>query len=198
MNPYSPRKKFFPIEGKRLVFFGHLIEAKGIGLVIRAFPDILREVPDCRLIVIGTGDLEEEMKKLVHELNVDKKVDFLGFVPEYKDALDIVSECTVGLAPYKPLANTITEFAEPFKIKEYLSCGLPVIMTGVPEISKEVKENGAGIVIDYDQKELVNAAVLLLKNKETYLNYKKNVYNFIYKYDWNVIFEGALIKTIGR
>jgi len=195
MNIHVLEKKFFRDKAKRLVFFGDITESKGIELVIRAFSDILKKVPDCKLIVVGTGKAEKKMKRLAEELEIEKNVEFLGFIPEYSDVLDILSDCTMGLAPYVPTKDTITTFAEPLKIKEYLSCGLPLIMTGVPEIARQIENNGAGIVIKYDKKELVNAVVGLLIDQKKYKEYKKNVMNLASKYDWNTLFENALEKT---
>jgi len=184
------------IDRKKIVFIGHLVPSKGIQLIIEALPEIADKVPDVKLIIIGTGPYKETLEKIIREKSMDGLVKFLGYIPEYGKVLDIVSRCGIGLAPYVSEPTNISFYADPAKPKEYLACGLPVIITQVPEVAFKIEENKAGIAINYNKKELVDAAVRLLMDDKLFEDYRSNAIKFASKYDWETIFQGAFTKIL--
>jgi len=54
---------------KTVLYVGRLIAAKGIPSVVMAFPDVVRQHPDARLLIAGTGGLREAMEALVWALS---------------------------------------------------------------------------------------------------------------------------------
>ena len=78
----SELKKELGLEGKVLLFVGRLSEKKGIEYLIRAMPDILQKHPDTRLLIIGSGELEKNLKELARQTpGVGKSILFLGPKP---------------------------------------------------------------------------------------------------------------------
>ena len=73
----------------------------------------------------------------------------------------------------------------------YLACGLPVIITKVPPIAREIEENKAGIAIDYKKEELANAVFKLLGDEKLYLEYRKNATLMAKQFDWVSILNKA-------
>ena len=64
-------------EGLEIVYVGRLIKEKGVHILIEALSKIDRNTKvSCR--IIGSGIYEEELKKLVSELNVEDRVKFMG------------------------------------------------------------------------------------------------------------------------
>jgi len=53
----------------------------------------------------------------------------------------------IGLAPYN-LQSKWTYYCSPLKVNEYIACGVPVIVSKVPEISRLVDERKYGVVYD--------------------------------------------------
>ena len=73
------------VEKKHIILtVGRLIERKGQDTVIHAMPKIVKEVPNAIYVVGGRGSYEEKLRHLVAELNLEKQVMFLGFVPNEK------------------------------------------------------------------------------------------------------------------
>lgn len=182
-------------ERNTLVFAGSLIESKGIKLLIRVMKKVIKEVPDAKLEIIGTGPQEENLKKLVEVMNLNKHVRFLGLM-NHDGLLKYLPTCGIGLATYLDDPNNIAYFADPTKIKEYLTCGLPVIVTRVPWIAKEIEERPMGIAINYDKKELVDAVIKLLRDDEFYEECRKNAIEFISKLSWDRIFNKAFSRVL--
>jgi glycosyltransferase involved in cell wall biosynthesis len=176
-----------------LVYAGHLTKSKGVQLAIEVMEEIAKNFPNARLEIIGTGPFERELKKIVERKKLEKWVKFLGRM-EHDKLMKYLPTCGIALATYEPDPSSITYYADPTKPKEYLACGLPVIITKVPWIAKEIEKRPMGIVINYDKYELIDAITKLLSNNNFYNLCKKNAIKFTSELDWNRIFNSAFAK----
>jgi hypothetical protein len=71
-----------------------------------------------------------------------------------------------------------------------------VIITKVPEVAFEIDKWGAGIAIDYDKHELVDAIMKLLINDEVYCQCRQKALEFASKYTWDDIYYGAFNQML--
>lgn len=115
---------------------------------------------------------------------------------DHENLLQELPKYSVGLAPYSTNSKSITWYADPTKVKEYLACGLPVIITRVPAFADEIEKNKAGIVIDYNEKELAEAMIKMLSKDAMYKKYKENALKLASKYDLEEIYYNALGNVI--
>lgn len=107
------------------LFFGRLSYEKGVMTLLKAY----RDLPQCRLKVVGTGPKEEELKAFAVE-NGMKNVEFLGYKTG-KELTDLVSGAYFVIVPSEWYENN------PMTIIEAYSVGTPVIgarIGGIPEI----------------------------------------------------------------
>ncbi|MBZ9578208.1 glycosyltransferase family 4 protein [Patescibacteria group bacterium] len=178
-----------------IAYMGQLNEEQGIQLMIEALPDIKRKFPDAKLIIIGTGKLEKELKIRAEELKLANSIYFKGFIKDDRKMEEILASCAIGVAPYPPLEHGCKQFCDPGKIKIYMACGLPVIITNVPNVAKDIKEKAAGIVIDYNKIQLIDAVAKLFIDDENYKRSRKNAISFASYFDWNYIFNFALSSS---
>lgn len=110
---------------KYFLFFGRLSYEKGVMTLLKAFKDL----PQCRLKVVGTGPKEEELKAFARD-NGMKNVTFLGYKTG-KELTDLVSNAYFVIVPSEWYENN------PMTIIEAYSVGTPVIgarIGGIPEI----------------------------------------------------------------
>jgi glycosyltransferase involved in cell wall biosynthesis len=181
-----------------IAFLSHLREGQGIELILDSMPEIVKYVPSVKLIVIGTGPLEKYFKEEAGKKGLKSHIEFLGYIADHKKIEKIISKCAIGVAPYVPNPDSFTWFADPGKPKVYLGCGLPVVITKVPHIAFEIEENKAGIAINYDKEELINAVLKLLMDDKIYMKYRRDAIRFASRYPWDKIFEEALAKCMSR
>jgi len=124
------RQKASTHDGPPIVLFvGTLAEAKGVHVLLEAFPPILRHVPDARLLIAGRGPMENELRKLATALDVSDSVQFLGFVERTK-ITDLYQRASVLVMP--------SVWNEQFGLvgPEALACGIPCVGSnsgGIPE-----------------------------------------------------------------
>lgn len=174
-----------------IVFLSHLRKGQGIELVLEALPEVIKEIPSVKLIVIGTGPLEKHFKEEVKKRKMTDNVVFLGYIENPDEIDEIVAKCRVGIAPYIPDPDSFTWYADPGKPKIYLGCGIPVIITKVPEVALEISKREAGIAINYSSRELADAITKLLNDDVLYEKYRANAVQFASELDWGTIFTQA-------
>jgi teichuronic acid biosynthesis glycosyltransferase TuaC len=124
------------VDGPMLLSVGNLIELKGHHLILEA----LRQLPDHRLFIIGSGPDRQALEKLARKLGVDQRTRFMGLVPQAE------LRNYYGAADALILASSREGWAN--VLLEAMACGTPVVATrvwGTPEV---VAAPAAGVLID--------------------------------------------------
>jgi len=184
------------IDRKKLIFLGNMRPVMGVELILESFKEVIKEIPDAKLVLIGGGLKLEEYKKLASRLKLEKYVSFTGFIKKHEDVDDLLCTGAIGLAPFAPDKTSYEFYSDVGKPKVYLAAGMPIIITRVPEIAEEIEKKRAGIAINYSKKELVYAIMKLLNNDKLYKEYRKNAINLSKKYIWDNIFRDTFKKTL--
>jgi len=187
---------FDKIDKDKIVFMGHLREGHGIEMLIKAMKKVVNISPKTHLLIIGGGPLESNIKKQVKSLGLEKSISFSGYVENFSDIRSLLRKAAIAVAPYVDDEKTYTRYTDPGKPKDYLSAGLPVVITKVPQVAFLIDKNKSGIAIDYNEKELVNAIVRLLGNRRILREYRRNAFKMAKVYSWDKIFDEALARSL--
>ena len=111
-----------------LVFVGGLCARKDPSLLVRLLPEVLRVRPDTTLLLVGPeleADYVTEIRSLIRELGVDKRVVFIGEVSDphpYLEAADIMT-----------FASHLEGFGT--VVPEAQANGLPVVVRHLPGVN---------------------------------------------------------------
>jgi len=186
------RRRFEEIKGHQLLFLGHLLEKQGVQKVIDAVLAIIKEIPDFLFLIIGGGEYESILREKVNKMRLNKYVTFTGWIKEREEIDKLISESACAIAPYDPKKAGFTYYADPTKIKDYLSAGLPVILTNVPYNAEEIEKNECGVVVKYTKENIAQAVIKILKEQNTLKKYRENALNYAKQFDWNKIFSKCL------
>jgi phosphatidylinositol alpha-1,6-mannosyltransferase len=136
---------------------------KGHDILLRAFAQLARELPDARLLVIGDGVLRGRHEELADSLGLRESVSFLGAVsPDERDRL--LSEAHVFALPSRIAPDGGSEgFGIVFL--EAAAHGLPVVAGNVGGALDAVVDGETGLLVDPNDPAAVAAALLdLLRN----------------------------------
>ncbi|MBU3957257.1 glycosyltransferase family 4 protein [Patescibacteria group bacterium] len=183
------------IDRFRVIFMGHLLENKGIMILIEAFVEVCRKVKKARLVIIGGGVLRKRLEKRVKELGLSGRVFFTGYIESHAELERIMAKGAVAVAPYVPDSDSYSFYSDVGKVKVYLACGLPVVITPVPQIAYEIQKKKAGLLVDYDKKAIAEAIIRLLTDDRLYQKTRVNAIKLVANYTWDNVFQEALMKT---
>jgi glycosyltransferase involved in cell wall biosynthesis len=148
--PNSPSIKDIPHKAYNgnhdLVIVSHLSKSLHLKPVLLAVKRLSKDYPSIKLKIVGSGPEEARFKKDVEDMGLSNKVIFLG-QKDHKEVLGILSNSFIGFALYT-LENSWNYYGDSMKAREYLACGLPVIINNVPSTADDVKKSEAGLVLD--------------------------------------------------
>lgn len=132
---------------KLIVATGRLVHQKDYPTLLRAMQSLLVREPEARLVIIGQGELEAELRALAGELGIMDKVDFRGF-----DANPYrwMSRCRVFV-----LASLWEGL--PTVIIEALACGATIVATDSPSGPRQVLGDRFGYLAPMSQPEALAA-----------------------------------------
>ncbi len=147
-------------EHRTVVFMGTFYRFAGLDWLIREFAPFLRSRLDVRLILMGGGDAEVDLRTLVRRLGVESSVLFTGFIA-YEDLADHLVLGDVGAVPFQP--QRVTNCALPGKVLQYLGCGLPAVCTPLEGLRGMLRE-GEGVLFRPPGSAFVKEIVSLVNN----------------------------------
>jgi len=183
-------KEKYKINGKLLLFVGRLSEKKGISYLINAIPKILNEFPDTKLLIVGNGEEEHNLKKQVVELKLSKNIIFTGAIsnnqlPNYYATADLF----IGPSIVTDLDGDREGFGLIFV--EAISSGCVTIATDLPSISDIVIDGTTGYVVKQkDSDEIAEKVIYLIKNFENIDKIRPYARTYVSDhFDWKIISE---------
>ncbi len=187
---------------KKPVFInmGQLGIQKNHRQLIESFKAIKKEIPESKLVILGQGALENDLKTLSQKMGISDDVHFLGWQKN----------------PFKFLANSkvfvLSSLWEglPYVLIEAMACGLPIVSfdckSGPREIlagrmgdgkTRPIEFSEYGILVESGKtKKLAEAAVSLFKDTALYERMKKSSQKRAMDFDYEkIISEWNFLKN---
>ena len=128
---------------------GHMRPGKGQEVAVRAWPAVLERHPRARLLLVGAGPREGQLRQLIRRLGLGDRVVLTGVRP---DVADRRRAATVGLLPTQMEAL-------PTVLLEASACGVPAIATRVGGVPEVVVDGVTGWLVAAPTPELFAAAL---------------------------------------
>lgn len=174
-----------PADAPVILFFGYIRKYKGLDILLRAMPAILRELPEIRLIVAGEyyGD-KPEYEALIAELNIPSKNLILktDYIPN-EDVATYFSAANATVLPYRTATQSgIVQIAYNFDT--------PVIATDVGGLAEIVKDGVSGLIVPEATPEAVADRVVQFFKEELEQKLSEGVREEKKKYSWATFVEG--------
>jgi len=150
----------------RIGFIGSFYAYEGLALLLRALPEILATYPTLRLLLIGGGRQETELRALTVQLGLDENVTFCGSAPhadiaQYYQLLDVLV--------YPRLPMRLTNLVTPLKPLEAMALGKLVVASDVGGHRELISHNKTGILFQAgDARALAEAVIGLLRETENW------------------------------
>lgn len=128
--------------------------------LIKAVPLVLKEIPDVKFLIFGSGPLENDLKQLTNKLGVSNNVFFPGKIsndalPEYLASVDLY------------ISTSLSDAGLSASTAEAMASGLPAIITDFGVNAQWVLDGHTGYIVPLKNPEkLAELIVKSLNNKE--------------------------------
>ena len=125
-----------------LIYVGRLTYQKNPQRLLRLCARLKESKPDLKVAIVGTGELEEELKALCKELNLEDTVHFLGFQP---NPIKMVA-CS------KAMILTSRWEGTPMCALEAMALGTPVVSTPSDGMKDLLTDGVSGYLTESDEQ----------------------------------------------
>ncbi|RKZ31823.1 hypothetical protein DRQ36_00740 [bacterium] len=176
-----------------ILFVGRFVERKGIDVLIRAF-ELVRKRIESRLVIVGGGPMENELRRLVSELGLDGSVEFAIRLPE--DELDSrYRKASVFVLPAIYDRYGDTEGLGMVLI-EALARRTPVVASRAGGIVDIVRDNQTGLLAEPgNPDELAVKIIEILSDSDKARNLAETGFEYVRKqFDWDNVIEKLVLK----
>ena len=168
---------------RQIIFSGVMYEHRGLDILMKAVPIIIKKYVDVQIVLVGNGPELENIKKIVKDTNIESNITFLGWV-EHEKIPKILKESIIGIGPLR--SSDVTKNALPIKILEYMAASLAIIAKNETIPSDILIDGENGFFIN-DSIDLAEKIIKLLENEEILEKFGKNSRKIVEKFDWENI-----------
>jgi len=150
----------FGLSGKKVIgFLGSFYAYEGLMLLVSSLPQILKAVPEARLLLVGGGPQEEALRKKIDDLGLGDAVIMPGRVPHaevdrYYSLVDILA--------YPRLSMRLTDLVTPLKPLEAMALKKPVLASDVGGHKELIRDGETGILFAAGSEDSLAAAAAAL------------------------------------
>lgn len=174
-----------------ILFLSRIHPKKGLELLLDSFNELIKINDDINLVIAGTGEKHYFQKIINRVKNQDliNKVKFTGLI-SHDEKLKLFESATLFIL------TSISDI-HPRAIQEALTMGIPVIISKECDYP-EVEQYNAGIIVNLNISEIVNAFKILLNNESLSIisNNAKNLIKEKYLVEDQIIKFEQIYQTI--
>ena len=174
------------IKTPRLITVSRFDKRKNHQKIIMSLRNLKQQYPDIVYICIGYGDEEENLKKLVQELNLGSQVMF------FKDISDELKNSLIAKSNIFVMPSIIHKTS----VEGFGIAYVEAAQYGIPSLGG--KDGGASDAIDHEKTGLIcdgnnlddiySSLSSMIENKK-YLEFGKNAKDYVSKFEWQKILE---------
>jgi glycosyltransferase involved in cell wall biosynthesis len=164
--PKNTARKILKLpKGKIIIYVGEISRFKGADVLIEAFKEVKKVIPDVRLLLSG---------KILD--NIDIKQDSIIYreYPHREEVALALNAADVSVVPNRK--NAFSEYCFPYKLLEYMAVNLPVVSTNVGDASIILSRYKDSLCKPNDKYDLADKIIKKISSKEK-TNYSKIVNN---------------------
>lgn len=141
LPPYTKTQAQKHGKTKTLLYQGVLNIGRGIELMI----ETMHLLPEYRLLIAGSGDIEKELKAKVDTEGLNERVIFLGRL-ERDELMQHTASALIGFS-LEENRGLNYYYALPNKLFDYIQAEIPVIVSDFPEMSRIVNQYKTGLTL---------------------------------------------------
>lgn len=181
-NPSSTlREKLGLGDEKIILSIARLHPLKGLHHLIQAYASVAKNFPDTRLVILGKGPQEKELREMAKELNLEKNVIFLTEHVPHEKISQLYNSADIFAFP---------SVVEPFGMVnlEAMACGVPTVSSNTGGMRDMVLQGKTGFLfMPCDVKGIEIALIAMLGNEDMTKKMGVESRKRALEYDWRKI-----------
>jgi len=183
-KPYSEKPK-------KILYVGRFTENKGTLLTIEIFNELLKDFPNLKLILVGSGPLLKEMRLKIKNLNIERRVIILQNIPDNK-LYELYADSDLFLMP-----SNYETFG--IAIAESIASGTPTIAPNVGGIPSYLISGFNGYLVEKEnmKEEMINFSKKILGSISLRNKFRENGIKLNNSLSWDKTVE-AYLKLIKK
>ncbi|TAL27283.1 MAG: glycosyltransferase family 1 protein, partial [Nitrospirae bacterium] len=156
---------------KRIITLsGRLVHRKRVDVLLEAVAKVLKTRKDIQVIILGHGELMNDLLDMAADLKIQNYVSFRGMVSNILDYLH-VTDIFVFTSEIEGMPNSLLEA---------MACRLPVIATRIGGVVDIIEDGENGIIVTPGNAEELKEAILrLIENSDLAETIAENAYKKI-------------------
>jgi glycosyltransferase involved in cell wall biosynthesis len=172
----------YRLDGKlRMVFHGTILERYGLGTLIQALSKVQNR-DKISMRIIGEGDFAPQLSQLIQSLQVGDMVTFENRTFPAQEIAPQLAGANLGMVPLD--ISSITNYALPLKLVEYIVMGLPVVTVRSAAINYYFGEEDC-LYYQWDDVESLRALLdKIAGNLNMLLPYRQRAIGLREKFSW--------------
>lgn len=158
------RRQVNPNNRRIVAFLGSFRPWHGVREFVQVAESIARERDDILFLMVGAGDLWEELRARVEHANLQDKIVLTGVV-KYEHVPYYLAVADIGVAPFNTAVHSplrVGFYWSPLKVHEYMAMGLPVVTINVPGLNEIARDGQEGLLYPDNDLPALRAAILRL------------------------------------
>jgi PEP-CTERM/exosortase A-associated glycosyltransferase len=177
-EPDAALRRQLQLDGATVLgFIGSFYAYEGLALLLEALPKILAVDPHVRVILVGGGPEEANLKQMAARLSMGDKVRFAGRIPHddvhrYYDLIDVLV--------YPRLPMRLTELVTPLKPLEAMAQGCLLVASDVGGHRELIRDRETGMLFPAGDVDALAARVLdLLSDRRFWTQLRTGARRFV-------------------
>lgn len=152
----------FNASDKIILFLGTLYRFAGLSRFLELIDETLKLDAHLKVLIIGDGESRLKIKETILRLNLENQVVMTGFI-KYEELSNYLNLADIAINTFDP--SLVTDSALPWKVVQYLACGLPTISTPLCGLMAYTGDKSDAIIYRYLDSTFVDAIDELIKNR---------------------------------
>lgn len=182
--PYGVDEELFNVSGSEqgyILFLGRLdIYQKGLDILLQAFQEVVKVLPDIKLVIAGSGRQEKKFEQMVANNPAREKIELVGRVIGQRKK-DFLKNCLFVCMPSRFESWGIVAL-------EAGACGKAVVGTQINGLSEAIRQNETGVLVPKESPDALAEAIINLavdKDKRIKLGKKGRIW--AKNFNWDII-----------